>query len=153
MTRVSRKCQLALRTTLELARHHQGAPVSLNAIARRLGVSDRFLETIATELRDGGVIRSIRGRKGGYVLADAPQEMGVGRVIRLMDGELTPVNCRICGGERECTEEADCRFVKLWRQAEGALSGLYDAVSFRDLLADDFVIPETGGAAARVMSA
>ena len=80
---VSTKGRYALRVLLDLAQHQGDSFVSLKAIARRQEISMKYLETIVAILNKGGLIQSLRGKDGGYRLAQPPERYTVGRVLKL----------------------------------------------------------------------
>ena len=122
-----------LRTLFELTSRHGKGPVSVSEIATNQAIPQRFLELIVKELREAGIVHSHRGAKGGYTLAGDPKDLAVGRIVRLLDGPLNPMDCTSCGGDRQCPLHKDCVFFELWRQAEAVLGVLYDSVTFADL--------------------
>jgi len=130
---MSQKCEYGLRILLELTGRQGKGPVSVSEIAMLQAIPQRFLELIIKELRESGVVRSHRGARGGYTLACDPKDLTVGRIVRLLDGSLNPMDCTSCGGDRRCVMRQGCVFAKLWRQAEAALGGLYDSVCFAEL--------------------
>jgi len=133
MSKISQKCEYGLRTLLELSRRYGEGPISVTEISEVQVIPRRFLELIVRELRAGGLVKSFRGAKGGYILARAASKVTMGEVIRLLDGPLSPMDCTDCGGERSCALEGDCLFACVWRQAEKALADLYDNITFQDL--------------------
>ncbi len=133
MTTLSRKCQYALRCLLELARHHDNTPVSVAHVASAQAIPRRFLELIVRELRLAGVVTAHRGARGGYTLARDPGEISVGSIIRLIDGNQTPVSCRLCGGEDTCPLADNCSFSGLWRRIGQAVTDICDDTTFADL--------------------
>jgi len=140
---VSQKCQYALRALFELARQRGEGPVPVSEVARRQAIPPRFLELILKELRQAGWVKSFRGIRGGYVLAVAPGSLGVGEVIRFIEGPLAPVKC-IAGPEgRACPLRGGCAFIGLWERAERAVSEVYDSTTFQDLLDEHEAAAET----------
>jgi len=121
---LTQKCLYALRALLELARRHEQGPARINEIARAQGIPTRFLEVILNELRQGGFADSRRGKEGGYTLARDPSAIGLGEVIRFVEGSLAPVEQRT----------DDPVFQPVWDSAEAALSAVYDGVTLADLL-------------------
>lgn len=84
----SAKAQYALVALLELASiHSQGGTLQVGEIARRQGIPDRYLEQMLTALRKAGILRSIRGPKGGYQLARAPEQVSVADVLSCLEGD------------------------------------------------------------------
>ena len=92
--RISTKGRYALRLMLDLARNGSGSPVRLKDVARRQEISEKYLEQIISVLNKAGYVRSVRGPHGGYVLQREPKEYTAGMILRLMEGQLTPVHWR-----------------------------------------------------------
>jgi len=131
---LSQKCQYALRAVFELARRSGKAPLSVPEIARSQAIPRTFLVIILVELRRQEIVKSRRGRNGGYWLAVAPDKLTIGRVIRLVDGPLDPVKCIGRRGEEHCSLRGRCAFVDLWDRANQAVADVYDATTFQDLV-------------------
>lgn len=108
---LSQRSRYALRSLIMLARRHGQGPVQIADIARMQNVPRKFLEIILVEMKRAGLVASLRGRSGGYVLARDPADISFGEVIRLFDGPLALVPCvskmayRPCG---DCVDEATC---------------------------------------------
>ena len=134
MTRISQKCQYALRTLLELAKQQHAGPLSVSAIAAAQAIPPRFLELIVRDLRQAGLLKSRRGVQGGYTLAADPRKLTVGRIVRMFNGPLGPVDCEACGGRRTCPLKGNCVFVDMWNEVRNATAGVYDNTTFHDLL-------------------
>ncbi|MFA4944166.1 MAG: Rrf2 family transcriptional regulator [Lentisphaeria bacterium] len=136
MLMVSQKCQYAVRAMFELAKRHGGEPTKIEEIATAQAIPQRFLANILNQLRAAGLVDSVRGKKGGYVLPRPPAQTSVGDVIRLMEGSLAPVDCRGAGRSR-CPLVDQCIFVGLWQRAQDATTKVYDGTSFQDLLEEE----------------
>jgi Rrf2 family cysteine metabolism transcriptional repressor len=134
MATVSQKCQYALRAVLELSRRYGSGPTSVAAIAEVQAIPQRFLELIIGELRQGGVVASKRGARGGYVLLHDPAELTVSDVMKAVDSHYEPVDCEPCGGNRDCPLAGHCSFVNLWKRAGNAIHEIYNKTTFRDIL-------------------
>ncbi len=134
MMSVSQKSRYALRATFELAKRFGQGPTSSSQIASIQSIPPRFLELILNQLVGGGVAQSRRGARGGYMLACAPRELTVGRLLRLTEGEVAPVDCEVCGGGADCPLGDHCVFAALWERAERAMLDVYDGTSFQDLI-------------------
>lgn len=137
MTRLSQKCQYALRTVLELARRGDKGPVSVSSIAEAQAIPPRFLELIVKELRRAGIVESRRGAHGGYILAKTPQELSVGQIIQLIEGPTGPVDCTVCGGDRYCPLLDKCVLAGLWQRARSLVDDLYNSTSIQDLIEEE----------------
>ena len=99
--KISTKGRYAMRLMLELALSDPGQPVSIKDIAKKQGISDKYLEQIISVLNKAQYVRSIIGAQGGYVLTKKPSEYTVGMILRLTEGSLAPVACLEEGAECE----------------------------------------------------
>ena len=133
---VSKKCRYALRAIFELAWRGSNDPVKIQEIALAQAIPPRFLEVILAELKHGGFVRSIRGSKGGYVLARPAHRLTVGEVIAFFGGEQPQTSTdsfRVSG------LTGDYAFSKMWQQATAAVSDVYDQTTFADLIQDEML--------------
>ena len=89
--KISTKGRYGLTIMIELAKKYGEGPVSLKSIAQANDLSEHYLEQLIAPLRNAGLVRSIRGAYGGYVLADEPGNITSGDVIRVLEGPITPV--------------------------------------------------------------
>jgi len=135
MMQVSQKTQYALRAMFELARRHGAGPTRIGDIADRQAIPARFLEGILNQLRQAGLLRSVRGSRGGYELAVEPSQVTVGDMMRIIEGPIAPTDCLAEGGT-DCPLYGSCAFLPMWRRAAEALGAVYDGTTFADLLAD-----------------
>ncbi|MGH7725193.1 MAG: RrF2 family transcriptional regulator [Candidatus Eiseniibacteriota bacterium] len=114
--RISSRGQYGIRALAVLAARHGQGPVQAREIARTEGLSAKYLEQLLGRLRSGGLVRSVRGARGGYTLARQPDEINVREVLLLLEGSLAPVACVDGAGH-----VASCPAHGLW-------SGLFDTV-------------------------
>jgi len=134
---ISRKGQYALRSALFLARKHGSRPVSVDEIAAAEGISRKFLETIMQELKKAGILRSQRGKHGGYTLAVSPKELTMGRILRTIEGSLAPTRC-VIGNDScdDCPANSAC-FVRLaMNEINEAVNRVLDHKTLDRLLAE-----------------
>ncbi len=129
--KISTKGRYALRLMLDIALHSDGSPVALRDVARRESISDKYLEQIVTPLQRAGLVRSVRGAGGGYLLTRTPAEYTVGDILRTLEGDLSPVECAVGG----CCDQADrCVTVELWREIRQAIASVVDHTTLADLV-------------------
>lgn len=130
--KISTKGRYALRLMLDLALTGTAAPVSLRDVALRQDISDKYLEQIVTPLARAGLVRSVRGAGGGYLLTRAPEEYTVGEILRTLEGSLTPVSCvetgACCGRAEQCVTR------EVWEQIAAAVSGVVDHITLAGLV-------------------
>ena len=91
--KISTKGRYGLRAMIDIAVYREKEPVPISKIAERQSLSERYLEQMMSLLRKNGLIRSVRGAGGGYVLARDASEISVGDVLRALEGSLEPVDC------------------------------------------------------------
>lgn len=131
--KISTKGRYALRLMLDLAIHGgEQAPVSLRDVSRRQQLSDKYLEQIVTPLSRAGLVRSVRGAGGGYLLTRTPAEYTVGDILRPLEGDLAPVECATDAGFCERCDE--CVTVELWQEIHRAVSQVVDNITLGDLV-------------------
>ena len=131
--RISTRGRYALRLMLDLATNYTGKPIRLKDVAKRQGISDKYLEQIISILSRAGYVRSIRGNQGGYYLSKPASEYTVGMILRVTEGSLAPVDC-LSGGENPCTRQMDCVTLRLWRELDEAISSVVDRYTLEDLV-------------------
>lgn len=130
---LSQKCQYAVRALLELAKREGQAPMRSGEIAAKQAIPPRFLENILNELKTAGLVEARRGVQGGFRLAVKPEQLTVGRVIRLIDGSLDPVRCTKDNTHQDCALSSHCSLLQLWQEAKTAVESVYDRANFAEL--------------------
>src|SRR5512146_640614 len=92
--KVSTKGRYGLRAMMDLAANQRdGTPVFLSDIARRQAVSEKYLEHIFAALKTAGLVHTVRGRKGGFLLSKSPTEITASTIITALEGPCTVVDC------------------------------------------------------------
>ena len=134
---LSKRAKYGLKALLMLAdRHGQGSVLSAE-IARTEHIPAKFLELILLALKREGLLTSRKGRHGGYQLAKAPDEISVGRAVRVLDGPMAPLPCvsrtayQRC---EECHDEATCAIRLVMEEAFQATTRILDTTTLADLL-------------------
>lgn len=131
--KVSTKGRYALRLMLDLASCETGCPVSLKDVAKRQGISDKYLEQIIAVLNKAGYVKSIRGAQGGYLLKKDPAEYTVGMILRLTEGDLAPVSC-VGEDKEECIRKSHCVTIRIWKRINDAVNNVVDNITLADML-------------------
>lgn len=130
--KLSTRTRYAVRAIIELAQNKNEKPLQLKIIAQRQEISIKYLEQLMAVLRSGGFVRSVRGSKGGYVLAKAPDQIRLNDVIHRLEGPVATVEC--VEGEESCARSADCAARSLWMQVEQAIEKVLQSVTLQDLV-------------------
>ena len=131
--KVSTKGRYALRMMLDLAEHKDEGFISLKEIAKRQNISKQYLEQIVTLLNTSNILRTSRGKSGGYMLAKAPSEYTVGQILRITEGGLAPVAC-LTDEVNLCDRASACQTLPMWIGLNNVISEYLDAITVQDLL-------------------
>ena len=129
---ISTRGRYALRVMLDLAKDESGTYVPLDDIARREGMSEKYLESIIVVLSRAGLVKSLRGKGGGYMLTRQPHEYPIGEILRLTEKTLAPVTCLESGAA--CPEADACPTFPLWQGLDKVIDDYLMAHSLADLL-------------------
>jgi Rrf2 family protein len=124
MTTLSRKARYALRALYALANDETGGPVLIADLAEREHIPHKFLELILLELRNAGILRSKKGKGGGYALARPPREVTLGQIIRVVDGPLAPI---------PCVSEESCGTRMVMKEVRDAIAKILDGTTLADV--------------------
>ncbi|KMY50904.1 cysteine metabolism transcriptional regulator CymR [Peribacillus loiseleuriae] len=124
--RISTKGRYGLTIMIELAKQYgEGkSPTSLKSIAQTHNLSEHYLEQLIAPLRNAGLVRSIRGAYGGYILTKEPKEITSGDIIRVLEGPITPV---------EGIEDEEPIKRQLWVRIRDAVKDVLDSTTLEDL--------------------
>ncbi|WP_106497053.1 cysteine metabolism transcriptional regulator CymR [Lentibacillus sp. Marseille-P4043] len=122
--KISTKGRYGLTIMIELARKFGDGPISLKQIARDKKLSEHYLEQLASPLRNAGLVKSVRGAYGGYILAKEPDEITAGDIIRVLEGPITLV---------EGIEEEEPAKQALWLRVRDAVKDVLDTTTLSDL--------------------
>ena len=134
MTMISTRGRYALRIMIDLA-EHQGETgcLPLKEVAERQGISEKYLESIVKSLVQAGIMRGSRGKGGGYRLIRPPEECTLGSILRLTEGDLTPVSCLEEGAEK-CERASECPTLPTWKKLNSLIQQFLDSVTLADLM-------------------
>jgi Rrf2 family protein len=147
---ITQKMKYGLKALLVLADEKAGSGEALRIeeIAKRSGAPKRFLEHILLEIRNAGIIASIRGRNGGYVLIREPAAVPLSELLRLIDGPIAPLPClsrRAYQRCDDCADEESCRIRKAFAEVFWSYLLLIDSLTLADM------VGAGGGAAATTL--
>jgi len=133
--KLSTKITYGVRALFDIAYHSCGMPAKVNDIARRQGISPRYIEQIFICFKKAGIIRTVRGPKGGYMLDKKPEEVSIGDIIRAIEGNIELVGCKstTAGGEDECVVRTQCVTAPIWNELNSKVSDFFDSISIQDL--------------------
>jgi Rrf2 family protein len=137
---ITQKLKYALKALLVLADEAAGPepqPLTIEEIARRSDTPKRFLEHILLEVRNAGLIASIRGRAGGYVMIKKPAEISIPELLRTIDGPIAPLPClsrRAYQRCEDCADEASCRIRKVFAEVFWSYLIMIESLTLQDMM-------------------
>jgi len=130
---ISKKSNYAIKALFELALRSQNAPVSVRTLAKAQGIPSRFLEIILNDLKHGGFVRSVRGKSGGYLLAQSPEEITIAQVIAFL--EKSPENIEPSQGQPK--HRGDFVLKHAINRINEAISDICDKMTLKDMLEEE----------------
>lgn len=136
---ITQKMKYALKALMVLGdeKSGDGRALTIEEIAQRSGTPKRFLEHILLEIRNAGIIGSIRGRSGGYMLIKDPAQVSVPNLLRLIDGPIAPLPCLSRNAYQrceDCRDEATCRIRRAFSDVFWTYLVLIESLTLADML-------------------
>jgi len=134
---LSKKTKYALKAVLYLARRYEAGPILISDLATDEQIPKKFLELILLTLKNNGILQSRKGKGGGYYLGKSPQEISVGKVIRILEGPIALVPCVSESAYApcpECLDERTCGIKLIMRDIREATAKILDGTSIADML-------------------
>ena len=132
--KLSTKGKYGLRAIIDLARFSEKEPVSIGCIDTRQKLSERYLEQLFALLKKAGLVKSIRGASGGYVLARDASEISVGDVLRALEGNLEPVRCAAFYSEEGCMASDECVTKYVWQKINDSINKTVNEIKLDELV-------------------
>ncbi len=129
--RLSTKGRYGARAMLDLALNFGKEPVLLRDIATRQEVSEKYLEHSMSSLRNAGLVRSIRGARGGYILAKPPSEIRLSEIMEVLEGSMAPVEC--VDDPEVCHRAGLCVTRDIWEKMKEAIDNILESTTLEDL--------------------
>lgn len=138
------KGRYGLIAMFELAKLEGLGPVPLSEISKRVSVSLGYLEQIFLVLRKAGLIKSVRGAKGGYALAKRPSEISVGDILKKLEGPLVAAECVMMGEAQShgCDTYDSCATRVVLTKVTQAVDKVIESTSLQDMLVDAYFVEE-----------
>lgn len=122
--KISTKGRYGLTIMMALAKKYGEGPISLKSIAKDYDLSEHYLEQLIAPLRNAGLVKSVRGAYGGYMLAKEANQITAGDIIRVLEGPISPV---------EVMEDEEPAKRDLWIKIRDAVKEVLDSTTIEDL--------------------
>lgn len=134
---LSTKGRYGVRAAFDLALHYGEGPIPLKNISERQNLSDPYLEQLIAILRKDGLVTSVRGAQGGYMLSRHPSEISVGDILRSLEGPMAPAECVLDDYDKECIKSDYCVTRVLWEKIMDSIDKVIDSISLQDMVEDN----------------
>ena len=131
--KLSTKGRYGVKAIVDLAINCRTNPVSIKSIAERQSISEYYLEQLFLPLRKVGIIKSIRGAQGGYVLNREPKELTVAEVLDVLEG---PIEISDCLEDGFCDNSSCCATRLLWAKLKESIDNVTTSITFQDMIDD-----------------
>jgi len=133
--RLSTKSTYGLRAMLNVAMESDGAAVSISDISKKEGISVQYLEQLLNKLRREGLIESVRGPKGGYMLSKDPGNITVADIVKALEGEIRLSHCVSSAKSpgASCKNTRSCVPKLVWLKLSNAISDCLESMTLEDL--------------------
>lgn len=135
--KLSTKTTYGVRALFDIAYHSGGLPAKVSDISKRQAISPRYIEQIFINFKKNGLIKTVRGPKGGYLLAREPHLISLGDIIRAVEGNTELVGCKEFDSKEtdECQIGKMCVTAPIWKELNEKVSSFFDSITIKDLCA------------------
>jgi len=141
--KLSTKARYGVRAMLSLALDYGRGPIPLKEVAEQQEISEKYLEHLMGSLRSAGLVRSVRGTHGGYLLAKSPSQIRLDEVVRVLEGSIAPVECvddaSLCGRVGLCVTR------DVWGELKEAMESVLASTTLQDLVERQKEKEQSGG--------
>jgi len=134
--KLSTRSRYGARLLVDLARNRDQGPIQIGEISKRQEISVKYLEQLIRPLKKAKLVTSVRGPKGGHLLSEKPENITLGQVVRLFEGQAELVEC--ISYPEKCPMSDDCQVRLAWRDATRVLYQKLDATTIADLMDGDY---------------
>jgi Rrf2 family cysteine metabolism transcriptional repressor len=131
--RFSAKAEYGVKAILELATQPGREPVQVRNIAKNQGLPVRFLEQVMSALKKAGLVESVRGAQGGYLLNRSPKEISLGDVLKAIDGQMTEMRCISDRKQPKCEDAGNCVVQDVWAEVKHSFINILNSISLQDI--------------------
>ncbi|NLN41804.1 MAG: Rrf2 family transcriptional regulator [Clostridiales bacterium] len=133
--KLSTRGRYGLRAMFDLAMNQSQGPIPLNEIASRQNISEAYLEQLFATIRKSGLVKSVRGAYGGYLLATSPDKISVGQILRALEGNIAPADCvRDDDDGIECISADACVTRIVWEKIRDSINQVIDSITLEDMV-------------------
>ena len=138
--KISTKGRYSVTALYELALHYGEGALPLKLISQKQGISENYLEQLMGTLRKAGLVKSVRGAQGGYMLAKPPCSVTIGEIITAIEGPIALVNCLLDDADADnqyCERAGACVTRSVWAKVCDSISRVLNSITLKDLCEDN----------------
>lgn len=130
--KISTKIRYGARAMLELASRYGEGPIDLKEIGKKENISVKYLEQVIIPLRTAGLVKSVRGSKGGYILTKPPSEICLNDLVEILEGPLNLIEC--LSEPNTCQKAPSCVTRDIWKEVSEAMSGIFRSITLEEMV-------------------
>ncbi len=134
---LTKKSKYAMKALIYLGQSHDRGPALISELADSEAIPKKFLENILLELKHHGIVHSRKGKGGGYQLAKSPEQVSIGKVVRIIDGPLALIPCvsqTAYAKCEECKDETTCAIRMVMQEVRDATANILDQTTLADMI-------------------
>lgn len=132
--KLSTRSRYGVRLMFELALNYGKSSLLLKDIAKRQDISEKYLSKLIIPLKSAGLVNSIRGAHGGYILAREPSKISIKEIVEVLEGDISPVEC--VKNKSFCDRYLDCPVRDIWCKLDRQISSTLESISLEDVIRD-----------------
>ncbi len=140
--KLSTRGRYGLKAMFDLAMHFGEGPVSLTSISERQAISVNYLEQLISPLRKAGLVKSIRGAQGGYMLSKPPSDITVGVILTTLEGPLAPTDCVVEDDVETCDHSTYCVTKVIYEKIYESITSVVNSITLQHML-DDYELNQS----------
>ena len=130
--RLSTRGRYATRALLDLALHYQESPVTVRDIAKRQRLSAQYLEHLIAPLKAAGLVKSVRGANGGFILGKEPSLITISDIVQAAEGSTALVAC--VDDPDSCSRAPYCPTRRVWADATRAMDSVLESTTIQSMM-------------------
>ncbi len=141
--RLTTQSEYALVGLRALCQDTKGKPLSINSIVTQEKMSKDYVEQLFLKLKRAGIVHSVKGAHGGYLLSRDPAEITIREVIEALEGDIYETFCSPAGKKNiVCTHSAHCSLRPIWRKLKELIDGFFSKITLATLLKDETTVAQ-----------
>lgn len=138
MMRLSTRGRYGLHAMYHLGCNYGKDPISLNEIAKKTGLSENYLEQLLRQLKKSGLIDSVRGAQGGYLLSRPASEITIGEILISTEEFFGPSECAIIDGL--CSRQGNCPARGVWMDLYDSMLSSVNKISLQEMIEGQYIL-------------